>query len=256
LAAEHRDARPGAVPADHGAARADAGPADARGARPDARGAQPDAPAPDHRAARPREVKGLIAPILRTTLLWPYRGALWLLLKLRVRPNHLTVASLVVNVVVAVLLARGMRFLPGALLLLAGVLDVFDGAVARARGIAGPRGAWFDSVIDRVSDAVVLGALFLSLEWQNARTDAALALVALAVSLLVSHVRAEAEARGAKMGEGAFARAERFIVLFLGLTAPHALRAALGVLAALGAFTLLQRIWIARGIFTRPPREG
>src|SRR5688572_33307628 len=98
------------------------------------------------------------------------------------------------NVAGAVLLARGMRSWPAAVLLLAGALDVFDGAVARARGISSARGAWFDSVIDRLSDSVVLGAYFLSLAWQGQRTDAALPLAALAVSLLVSHIRAEAEA--------------------------------------------------------------
>jgi CDP-diacylglycerol---glycerol-3-phosphate 3-phosphatidyltransferase len=198
--------------------------------------------------ARPREVKGMIAPALRVVLLWPYRGGLWFFLAIGVKPDQITIASLLVNALVAVFLARGMRALPAGLLLLAGVLDVFDGAVARARGISSARGAWFDSVIDRISDAIVLGALFLSLVWKGEHFEAALALVSLGVTLLVSHVRAEAESRGAKMGEGAFARAERFIVLVAGLWIPHALTLALALLAGLGAFTLVQRMWIARGI--------
>lgn len=200
--------------------------------------------------ARPREVKGLIAPALRVVLVWPYRGVLWLLLKSRAKPDHLTVASLIVNAAGAVLLARGMRSWPAAFFLAAGALDVFDGAVARARGISTVRGAWFDSVVDRISDAVVLGAYFLSLSWKGERTDAALALVALAVSLLVSHVRAEAEARGAKMGEGAFARAERIVVLLVALWIPGAETVALALLAGLGAVTLVQRVLIARRIFS------
>ncbi|MCA1834330.1 MAG: CDP-alcohol phosphatidyltransferase family protein, partial [Actinobacteria bacterium] len=167
--------------------------------------------------ARPRDVKGLIAPGLRLGLAGPYRGGLRFLLWTGAKPDHLTVASLVANVVVAVLLTRGFRSLPAGLLLLSGVLDVFDGAVARARGISSARGAWFDSVMDRVSDALVLGALFYSLLVQGRSVDAALALSALGISLLVSQVRAEAESRGAKLSEGAFARAERFIVLVIGL---------------------------------------
>jgi len=207
---------------------------------------RPSGERPDLLEARPREVKGLIAPGLRVILLWPYRGGLWAALKLGVTPNQITVASLIANAVIAVLLARGDRALPAGLLLVSGIFDVFDGAVARARGSASPRGAWFDSVIDRISDALVFGGLFLSLLWEGSRTDGILALAALAVSLLVSQIRSEAEARGAKLGEGAFARAERFIVLVVALWLPHALTAGLAILAGLGAFTLVQRMWVAR----------
>ena len=195
---------------------------------------------------KPREVKGLIAPGLRVLLAGPYRGALKVLVALRVKPDHLTAASLAVNGYIAVLIGRGSRALPAGLLLLTGVMDVFDGAIARQRGMASPRGAWFDSVVDRLSDALVLGALFLSLWWQHDRLAAALALAALGVSMLVSQVRAEVESRGASMSEGVFARAERFIVLVIGLWLPHALTPALVLLVGLGAFTIAQRIWLAR----------
>jgi phosphatidylglycerophosphate synthase len=195
---------------------------------------------------KPRDVKGLIAPALRVGLAGPYRAALRFLLWAGAKPDHLTVASLLVSALVAFFLTRGLRSLPAGLLLLSGVLDVFDGAVARARGISSPRGAWFDSVMDRISDALVLGALFYSLLRQDREVDAALALAALAVSLLVSQVRAEAESRGARLGEGAFARAERFIALVVGLWAPGALRYALIALGGLGGFTILQRMLSAR----------
>lgn len=198
---------------------------------------------------RPREVKGLIAPALRIGLAAPYRVALRLLLALGVKPDHLTVASLAVNAGVAVLLVRGHRAWPAGLLLVAGILDVFDGAVARARGISSVRGAWFDSVMDRISDALVLGALFISLLKQDDGIDAALSLGAMGISLLVSQIRAEAESRGVKLSEGAFARAERFIVLVVGLWLPGALRWALAALVGLGAFTIVQRMVAARSAF-------
>lgn len=201
---------------------------------------------PDAEPVRPREVKGLVAPALRLGLAAPYRGGLRFLLAVGAKPDHLTVASLVANGVVAALLVRGYRSLPAGLLLVSGILDVFDGAVARARGLQSARGAWFDSVMDRISDALVLGALFASLLMQDEGVDAGLALGALGVSLLVSQIRAEAESRGAKLSEGAFARAERFIALVIGLWLPGALRWALATLVLLGAFTIVQRMVAAK----------
>ncbi|HVL89347.1 MAG TPA: CDP-alcohol phosphatidyltransferase family protein [Actinomycetota bacterium] len=204
--------------------------------------AMPSEPIPE----KPREVKGLIAPIIRVALAAPWRGALRLLLWMRVTADHLTMASLALNIWIAVLLAQGNRLLPGLLLLPAGLLDVFDGSVARARGTSGNRGAYLDALLDRASDAAVLGGLFLSLTWQARSLQAALALGALAVSLFVSHVRAEAAARGVTMGEGLFARLERYVALMIGLVVPGALPWALAALVVLGGVTVIQRILIVR----------
>ncbi|GAC1409918.1 MAG: archaetidylinositol phosphate synthase [Actinomycetota bacterium] len=201
---------------------------------------------------KPREVKGLIAPVFRIVFAAPWRGALRLLLWLGVTGDQLTMASLALNIAIAVMLARGMRFLPGILLLPAGLFDIFDGSVARARGTSGSRGAFLDSVLDRASDAAVLGALFLSLGWKGRTLEAALALGALGVSLFVSHVRAQAEVDGVKMGEGLFARLERYVALMFGLTQPHALSWSLATLVVLGGFTVVQRLVITyRGLTPR-----
>jgi CDP-diacylglycerol--glycerol-3-phosphate 3-phosphatidyltransferase len=135
--------------------------------------------------------------------------------------------------------------LPAALLALAGMFDVLDGSLARLRGEARRSGAFLDSVLDRVSDTVVFACLFWSLSGQGERTGAALALVTLVVTLLVSHVRAEAEAAGVPLSEGLFQRLERYVVLILGLAVPGWLLPALAVLAVLGGVTLLQRAWAA-----------
>lgn len=195
---------------------------------------------------KPREVKGLIAPLARIVLAPGWRWALRGLLRSGVTADQLTMASLAFNIVIAVLLARGARLVPGVLLFPAGLLDVFDGSVARARGSSGARGAFMDSLLDRAADASVLGAIFLSLSWQGKEGQAGLALGALAVSLLVSHVRAQAEADGVTMGEGLFARLERYVALMLGLTIPGALPYALGVLVVLGGVTVFQRLLIVR----------
>lgn len=190
----------------------------------------------------PREVQGMAAPTFGKVFAWPYRVALAILLRAGVTANQLTAVSLAMHVGIAVMLAIDWRFLPGILLIPAGLADIFDGGVARARGGSGPRGAWFDSVADRAADAAVLGGLFLSLASQGRDLEAALALAALATSLVVSYSRAKAQALGAQVGEGLFARLERSVALMAGLTAPGGLPWALGALVLLGGYTLVQRV--------------
>jgi len=190
----------------------------------------------------PRDNPSAAAPLVGWALAWPYRAVLALLFRARLRPWHLTVLSLVANGVVGWLLLRGGRLLPGLLLIPAGLLDVFDGGLARLRGEESQRGALLDSVIDRAADGIVFGCLFFSLASLGHTIDALLALAAMIVSLLVSHLRAEAEALGLAMSEGAFQRLERYLALVLGLTVPGALRPALILLLALGAVTAGQRL--------------
>ena len=130
-------------------------------------------------------------------------------------------------------------------LLFAGLADVFDGSVARQRGTEGRSGAFMDSVLDRVADMILFSALFWVLAERGDTISAALALVTLVVSLLVSHIRAEAEAAGLTLTEGIFQRLERVIALMAGLLIPGAMRPVLVVLAALGAVTVAQRLWSA-----------
>lgn len=190
----------------------------------------------------PREIPSVAGPLFRTVFAWPFRFALAGLYRAGVRPWQLTSLSLAANIVVGLLLLTERRFLPGMLLLPAGLFDVFDGAVARLRGEESARGALLDSVIDRISDGFVLGCLFASLAQQGETAQAALALAALVVSLLVSHLRAEGEAFGLQMSRGMFQRLERYIALMVGLTAPGWLLPSLAVLTGLGALTVLQRL--------------
>src|SRR6266542_3231489 len=98
-------------------------------------GTEPQAPAPRVRdMPAPRKTTGVFGPAMRFVFTWPYRAILAGLYRAGVRPWQLTVASLLANVVVGWLLLTGRRFLPGALLIPAGLFDVFDGAVARLRG--------------------------------------------------------------------------------------------------------------------------
>lgn len=174
-----------------------------------------------------------------------YRWLLSTALRLGLRPMQLTAMSVITNVLVAGLILGGMRLLPAFLLVAAGVFDVLDGAVARQTGRASRWGGFLDSFLDRVSDLLVLGALALDLGARRDTLGAAVALVALVVSVGVSHVRAEGEAVGVRMTGGMMQRMERTIAMVLGMAIPGALLPALVLLAILGTVTFVQRTWIA-----------
>jgi CDP-diacylglycerol---glycerol-3-phosphate 3-phosphatidyltransferase len=193
----------------------------------------------------PRKAEGAAGGAVQRLFKWPYRAILAFLLWTRVRPWQLTILSPALNVVVGWLIVIGEWFIAGWVLLLAGLCDVFDGSVARQRGEDRRSGAFMDSVLDRVSDAILFSCLFWALASSGERLDAALALTTLVVSLAVSHTRAEAEAVGVSLTEGFFQRLERFLALIAGLLIPGAMRPVLVALTVLGAVTLMQRAWSA-----------
>lgn len=195
----------------------------------------------------PRENPSLIGPLFRWVFQWPYRVALSGLYRVGLKAWQLTALSLLTNVAVAALLLTGRRLVPGFLLLLAGALDIFDGGVARLRGEESRKGALLDAAIDRVSDGMVFGSIFLAeMAVHGNEVTAAMALAAMVVSLLVSHLRAEAEAAGLGMTEGTVQRLERYVGLILGLTIPGALLPVLIALTVLGIVTTVQRLLTAR----------
>ena len=193
----------------------------------------------------PRRNESAAGGAAQRLLRWPYRAILAFLLWTGVRPVHLTLLSLVLNATTGWLIVAGDYFAAGITLLLAGTCDVFDGAVARQRGEVKRSGAFMDSVLDRVADTILFSTLFWSLSSQGDGLDAGLALATLIVSLLVSHIRAEAAPTGLTLSEGLFQRLERFLALLVGLLIPGALRPALLVLCVLGGVTVLQRGWSA-----------
>jgi CDP-diacylglycerol---glycerol-3-phosphate 3-phosphatidyltransferase len=194
---------------------------------------------------KPRRNESAAGGAVQWVFQWPYRAILAFLLWARVRPWHLTLLALVLNVVTGVLILTGDWFLAGCVLTVAGLCDVFDGSIARHRGEQKRSGAFLDAVLDRVADAILFACLFWALAEDGRRLDAALALFTLVVSLSVSHIRAEAEAVGVRLTEGFFQRLERFIALIIGLVVPGAMTPVLVLLAILGAVTALQRGWSA-----------
>jgi soluble lytic murein transglycosylase len=168
-----------------------------------------------------------------------------LLFRLKLRPNHLTVCGLGVSLLAAACFVAGSTRTAGALLLLAGLFDYFDGSLARASGQVTPFGAFLDSVIDRYSDLVVLlGIVVLFARTPHAR-GAVVAMAGLVGSVMVSYTKARAESIGVECNVGVMERPERMICLIAGAML-DLLEPALWVLAILANLTALQRIAFTR----------
>ena len=176
----------------------------------------------------------------------PIVGAL---ARVGVTPNMLTLAGVLGNAGAAFLAARG-DFLPaGIVMLAASSLDMLDGALARATGKATRFGSVFDAVMDRVSEAAVLFGLLFYFSDRGGREEELLIFAALAASFLVSYTRARAEIVDIPLREGLFGRAERVLLLGIGLMIDQA-TVALWILAVAAGATAIQRlalVWLRAG---------
>lgn len=163
--------------------------------------------------------------------------------KTGITPNTLTLLGFLGNLGAAVLLAYGEFLAGGLVILLAGGMDLLDGALARATGRASTFGAILDSVTDRLSEAAVLGGLLFYSSGQPAQPEVILIYAALTGSILVSYTRARAEGVGLTLKEGLFTRAERVILLAVGLIIDQ-VTIVLWLLAVLSNLTALQRLFL------------
>ncbi len=166
----------------------------------------------------------------------------------------------------------------GALILIGGVFDLFDGTVARRTGLASPFGAFYDSTLDRLSEIVVyLGLLSLYNDYRLELGDVGMiytVLLAMAGSLMISYTRARAESLGIECSIGLMQRAERVILIGVAALAfgeqngGVVLKGVLIALAVLTNLTVLQRIWwvyrntrpegvaVGRAVRRDPPGRG
>src|SRR5215470_18582524 len=137
------------------------------------------------------------------------------LVGLRLRPNQLSFLGLVGSMCAAAAFAADQRRLGGLCLVLAGALDILDGAVARASAQVSPFGAFLDSVLDRYSDLLVLAGVCLLFARGGRLADVAVTLLALVGTVMVSYTRARAESVGVHCRVGLMARGERLLVLIV-----------------------------------------
>jgi CDP-diacylglycerol---glycerol-3-phosphate 3-phosphatidyltransferase len=168
----------------------------------------------------------------------------------RVTPNALTTAGVTLCIAAAVLVPFENRnqllfyWLAAVVFVVGSVLDILDGALARAGGKSTPFGAFLDSTTDRVGEGAMLSAIALVFARAGNDTAVVFTVVAVAGSFLVPYVRAKAEALGLRGDVGLGSRAERVVVITAGLVlAPWgALQWAIYLLAATSLITVLQRV--------------
>jgi CDP-diacylglycerol--glycerol-3-phosphate 3-phosphatidyltransferase len=178
--------------------------------------------------------------------------------KAGISADQLTVLGLVLSAACALTVANGWLFAGWCLLAASAVPDVLDGAVAKASGTSSPRGAFFDSVVDRVSDTLVLGGLAWYLADTHSVHVALLPLAILGASNLVSYERARAESLGFTARGGLMERAERMIAIGLGLLFSVVLVPLLWLMLGLTILTAVQRfvmVW-RQASATVPRRAG
>ncbi len=164
-----------------------------------------------------------------------------LLSRIGVTANALTATGIVIAGIGSVFIGQGRLFLGFIFLILTGLPDALDGAVAKASGTSSVRGAFLDSVSDRVTDIL----LFCGIAWYLASNEPGrimmLPVAVMGAAMLISYQRAKAESLGFDAKGGIMERAERFIVLALGLLMSDILIPVLWVMLILTLITAIQR---------------
>ncbi len=156
-------------------------------------------------------------------------------------PNQITWAGVLLNIFAAALIVTDALAAAGIVWLFAGFLDLLDGAMARGQNKTSPLGAFLDSTTDRISDGVVFCALIYHFASLGEPLHAGVASLALLAALLTSYARARAKSLNADCRSGLITRAERIVLVGLGLCFDW-LVGIIYVLAALGAYTVAQRL--------------
>jgi CDP-diacylglycerol--glycerol-3-phosphate 3-phosphatidyltransferase len=172
------------------------------------------------------------------------------LARTRVTPNALTTAGVSLCLAAAVLVYfeyhdKLLFYWLGAFVFVVGsILDILDGALARAGGKITPFGSFLDSTTDRVGEGAMLGAIALIFARHGNEVALGATIAAIAGSVLVSYTRAKAEALGLRGDVGFGSRAERVVVITAGLVlAPWGLlQWAIYLLTVTAWLTVLQRI--------------
>ena len=169
-----------------------------------------------------------------------------ILSKTGVTPNMLTVMGFLVSIAAAVLIAKEYFLAGGLVILLAGAFDLLDGPLARATGKTTRFGAFLDSTLDRLSEAAVLAGILAYYAYHEGTWESLLAYATFVGSVMVSYLRARAEGLGVKCEVGIFTRAERVVVISIGLIVGQwfdlAIPVMLGIITALAFVTVIQRL--------------
>lgn len=165
--------------------------------------------------------------------------------RLGLTPNMMTMLGLIGNMIGSYFLARGEMLTGGLFVLLMTPIDALDGTMARLRGESSDFGAFVDSVSDRYSELIIYGGLLYHFLGTGNSLGGLLVFGAAAGSVLVSYVKARAEALGYEAKVGLLTRVERYLVLAPALVF-NQLFIGLAIIAVFANITALQRIWHVR----------
>jgi CDP-diacylglycerol--glycerol-3-phosphate 3-phosphatidyltransferase len=176
------------------------------------------------------------------------------LIESRLTPNAISMVGLLGNLVAAFLITQSRFFLAGIAFILGSVMDTLDGRYSRMSGKGTLFGAFLDSTLDRIEEGIVLAAVAGYFAAEGRDFAAAMCVVAVLGSLMVSYTRARAEALGVECKVGIATRPVRVVILSIGLIFAKGagigdfelLAPAVYAIAALTIFTTFQRVWHVR----------
>lgn len=185
------------------------------------------------------------------------------LVNMGITADMMTIIGITMSAVAAVVIGSGNLAIGLVLMVFTGLPDLLDGAIAKASGTSSTRGAYFDSVSDRLTDIM----LFCGVAWYLSDTREGqihmLPVAVMGLAIMISYQRAKAESLGFDAKGGLMERAERFIALgvglFLGSFNPVLLIAVLWVMFALTAITAIQRffkVWKQASVGRPTPPPG
>ena len=172
------------------------------------------------------------------------------LIESRLTPNAISLTGLALNVVAAALVWQRLYFVGGVAFIVGSIMDTLDGRYSRMSGKGTVFGAFLDSTLDRCEEGIVLTAVAVTFAREHNELAVAAVVIAVLASLMVSYTRARAEALGIECKVGIASRPVRVVILSVGLVFARGaslghfelLAPAVYVLAALSAFTVVQRI--------------
>ena len=182
---------------------------------------------------------------LRVTFKWFLDPIGGFLNHLGLTPITVTLLGVAGSALAGFFIVRGQITIGGIVMLIAWPIDALDGTMARLRGEASDWGAFVDSVSDRYSELIILGALLFHFAMTNQHITEVVTFAAAAGSILVSYVKARAEAQSFSAKEGLLTRAERYLVLGPSLLFNIPV-VGVWIIAVLANFTALQRIAYVR----------
>lgn len=176
------------------------------------------------------------------------------LIESRLTPNAISMVGLLGNLIAAALVTQRLFFLAGVAFVLGSICDTLDGRYSRMSGKGSLFGAFLDSTLDRIEEGIVLAAVAGYFAAEGRDFAAAMCVVAVLGSLMVSYTRARAEALGVECKVGIATRPVRVVILSIGLIFAKGaglgdfelLAPAVYAIAALTIFTTFQRVWHVR----------